>query len=563
MLIGGNEFKLLSKIEQENIINSIKHYYFDTILCRDEICELLNIKMTVYKKIIRDNCWKRSKQQDYECQKRIKKIRYGYENPWQDVENIKQSYIKHLSVDNPQKSKRVKEKTKQTKLERYKDENYNNREKYKQTCLERYGFDSPIKCPEVKEKIKQTNLKRYGVENVYQSEEIKEKIKQDNIQKYGCEHSSQRPEVKERIQHTIKNKYNVNSPSQLKYSQETISIIQSPETFRLFLSQFNKNKCTIDFVANRLDIGYSTAGWYVRKFNCEDLVNRKQSSYESVLFNFFKDLNVNVITRNRKIIYPQEIDLFIPEYDFGIEFNGNYYHSYCENDVLDDRRKGDILYHQNKSLKAKEKGIFIYHIFEYEWNDKRKQEIIKSQLRNLCHKNDNKIYARNCEIKEVKDNKLIRSFLDKNHLQGYRSSKIKLGLFYNDELVSLMTFGKPYLSKSNNYEWELYRFCNKLNTSVIGGFNKLLNYFIKVYNPKNILTYSNFAKGSGSIYKNAGFECLELTKPNYVWWKGTNLGDEILARYQTQMKDEVKIMEANDYSRIYDCGNNKWVLNLL
>lgn len=69
-----------------------------------------------------------------------------------------------------------------------------------------------------------------------------------------------------------------------------------------------------------------------------------------------------------------------------------------------------------------------------------------------------------------------------------------------------MTFGKPYLNKSNEYEWELYRFCNKLNTSVVGGFDKLFKYFIRNYNPKNILTYSDFAKGDGHTYEKWGLQ---------------------------------------------------------
>ena len=124
-----------------------------------------------------------------------------------------------------------------------------------------------------------------------------------------------------------------------------------------------------------------------------------------------------------------------------------------------------------------------------------------------------------------------------------------------------MTFGKPYLSKSNKYEWELYRFCNKLNTSVVGGFDKLFKYFIRNYNPKNILTYSDFAKGDGHTYEKMGFKKLELTTPNYVWWN--NDEQLLLSRYQTQMKDENIIMRDNNYVKIFDCGNNKYIWGTL
>ena len=61
---------------------------------------------------------------------------------------------------------------------------------------------------------------------------------------------------------------------------------------------------------------------------------------------------------------------------------------------------------------------------------------------NKLGKTPTKIYARKCEIREITDNKLVREFLDENHIQGFIGSKIRLGLFYENELVSLMMFGK-------------------------------------------------------------------------------------------------------------------------
>ena len=115
-------------------------------------------------------------------------------------------------------------------------------------------------------------------------------------------------------------------------------------------------------------------------------------------------------------------------------------------------------------------GIQLFHICEDDWI--YKQNIIKSMILNKLGKSSNKIYARKTEVKEVIDNKLVREFLDNNHIQGFVGSKIKLGLFYKDELVSLMTFSKRTFMKNEDYE--LVRFCNKLNTNVIGGASKLL-----------------------------------------------------------------------------------------
>ena len=100
----------------------------------------------------------------------------------------------------------------------------------------------------------------------------------------------------------------------------------------------------------------------------------------------------------------------------------------------------------------------------------------------------NIIYARKCIIEEIDDNKYIKKFLNENHLQGYVNSSIKIGLFINNELISLMTFGKSRDRKNN---MELLRFCNKINYSVVGGFSKLLKYFSNNYKFEKIITYAS------------------------------------------------------------------------
>ena len=500
------DYKKLSINEQQKILNDLKNLYLNTYLCRDEIIKQLNITVDLYRYLNKENGWKRSSKYEYEVQKRIKKLRYGYENPFQDKTKMKQSYQEKLGVDNPFQSKAVKE------------------------------------------KIKQTNFNKYGVEYAAQAEDVKNKVKQTKFMRYGNENYNNYEKFKNTITDKYKNRHwnNLHIPN----------FIFNKDDFNDYLDSF-KIKPTITDIMNDISTkklgscGYSTLFKWINIYGLNDKIAYYKCHYHSKdednIYNYLNNfIDCEISINNHKILNPQELDIYIEKYKLGIEFNGDYWHSNIYKDKL---------YHQQKSLRAQEKGIFIYHIFEYEWNDERKRPIIESQLLNLCHKNQNKIYARKCEIKEIKDNNIIRDFLNTNHLQGYRQSKIKLGLFYNNELVSIMTFGKPYLNKSNEYEWELYRFCNKLNTSVVGGFDKLFKYFIRNYNPKNILTYSDFAKGDGHTYEKMGFTKLELTTPNYVWRNK----DEVLSRYQTQMKNEVEIMESNGYDRIFDCGNYKWV----
>ena len=73
-------------------------------------------------------------------------------------------------------------------------------------------------------------------------------------------------------------------------------------------------------------------------------------------------------------------------------------------------------------------------------------------------------------------NEDVSNFLNENNIQGSISSKIKIGLYYNDKLVFVSTFGKPRMDKDKN-SYELYRSCSIINTSVIGGFWKMFEVF--------------------------------------------------------------------------------------
>ena len=102
---------------------------------------------------------------------------------------------------------------------------------------------------------------------------------------------------------------------------------------------------------------------------------------------------------------------------------------------------------------------------------------------------------------------------------------MKLGLFYENELVAVMTFGKPRFNK--NYEYELIRYATKSGYQVLGGAGKLLKYFERNYNPKNIITYADRSYSQGNMYKQIGFKYYSQTTPNYNWVKGSF----IISRY--------------------------------
>ena len=271
---------------------------------------------------------------------------------------------------------------------------------------------------------------------------------------------------------------------------------------------------------------------------------------ETELKDFISSLNIEIISNSKKIISPLELDIYIPEHNIAIEYNGLYWHSELYKPSN---------YHLNKTKLCETQGIQLIHIFDDEWQYKK--DIVKSRLKNILGLTPNKIYARKCIIKEVgtKDSKI---FLDNNHIQGNVNSSIRLGLYYKDELVSLMTFGKGRVAMGgNSNEFELTRFCNKLDTTVIGGADKLLQYFIKIYKPKEIISYADRRWSQGSLYEKLKFTKTHESNPNYWYIFGNKRKYRfgyrksiLIKQGYDNNKSEHEIMLERKIYRIYDCG---------
>lgn len=266
-----------------------------------------------------------------------------------------------------------------------------------------------------------------------------------------------------------------------------------------------------------------------------------------------------VLQNTRKVIKTidkqLELDIYIPDKKVAIEFNGLYWHS--EKAHLEDPNVGN--YHLLKTQLCEEQNIRLIHIFEDEWNNHK--DICKSIIASSLGVYSRKVHARKCTVRDCNLEE-SKDFLENNHLQGYSSSSIRLGLFYENELVSILTFAKPRFSKE--YDWEIVRFANKLNTSVPGSFSKLLKYF---KHEGSIVTYSDRRLFSGNVYRNNSFVELTPTTPNYFY---TNERERI-SRYSMQKHKllrkypqedtsltEYEIARKHGWYRIYDCGHWKF-----
>lgn len=279
----------------------------------------------------------------------------------------------------------------------------------------------------------------------------------------------------------------------------------------------------------------------------------RKSSGETEIYEFVREYFKDAVHSCRDVLdNGMEIDIFIPSKNVGIEFDGLFWHS--EHKKLKN-------YHINKTKECEKKGIRLIHIFEDEWIYKK--EIVKSRIKNILGVSSNRIYARKCSIRNV-SNEDAMNFLNNSHIQGGIISKYRLGLYYNNELVSLMTFGgkrKNLGSKNVEGIFELFRFCNKLDTVVIGAASKLLKHFIETYKPNEIISYCDIRWSDGNLYERIGFNLDHISQPNYFYVIGDERKnrfnyrkDKLISEGFDPNKTEHEIMLERGIYRIYDCG---------
>ena len=363
--------------------------------------------------------------------------------------------------------------------------------KINSTFNSRWGIN-PAKTEKIKNKIKTTFLKNRGVTNLWDDPNFREKVQESWDNKTLQDPDWRHKAVQKGLQHQI-DKYGC-IYRQIHLTEQQREWISSKESLKTFIESHKEEDRDVLKLLDEVGVSESYFRLKIREYDLESSFKYTGYQYEKNLREELKQLFNIDFKKNRKIIKPYEIDLYNPDYKIGIEFNGSYWHSEINKDKN---------YHQMKSKLAEEQGVFLYHIFEYEWQNPIIKTKILNQLRSILYKNEYTLGARKCEIREVGYSE-AKEFLDLNHLQGSDKSSIKIGLYYKKVLVAIMTFTRPRFNK--NYEYELSRFCCLNNYTIQGGASKLFKYFVNTYQPKNIISYSDIAKTQGKVYKKLGFE---------------------------------------------------------
>lgn len=279
------------------------------------------------------------------------------------------------------------------------------------------------------------------------------------------------------------------------------------------------------------------------------------SSGHKEIIKYLETKNINFIINDREALKPLELDIWIPDKKLAIEYHGVYWHSYNRPET-----KQEIQKHSDKAKLASQNNIKLLQFFETEWLYKK--EIVCSIINHNIHKSI-RIHGRECSVVQI-PNQIAIEFLNKNHLQGGRNASYHGALYYDGEIVSIMS-----ISRHTKYQYELIRYATKINHVVNGGFTKLLKYASIILNIKSMLTYADMRYSIANVYKSHNFKLISTTKPNYYYIKnGIIYNRQLFQKHKLRSKldiydpqlSEPMNMFNNGYRRLWDAGNYKLLI---
>ena len=496
----------------------------------------------------------------------------------------KSTNLKKYGCEWPQQNKNIVEKTQKTNLQKYGVSctlhSTEIEQRVKQTLVDRFG-EHPFSSEEMNRRREAGSLKKYGVRNPSQSEIVKAHNKEMLQHKYGVTNIRNIPGVEEKIQKTNLEKYGSKTyltssilmqrlmKDGTKY-EEYNKFKEDPPAY--ILENFSEIPNVYE-VAEHLGVTDTSIYTWLDKFNCRNMVSVSGSLIEREVIGFLKEYipDIKIKHNDKTVIKPYELDIYLPDYKIAFECNPTSTHNSTFVDPWGGSPKS-YKYHQMKSLMCRDNGIFLFHIFGYEWTHKK--DIVKSMILNVLGCTKTKIYARKTRVEEI-DSNTATKFLFENHRQGYAISSVRLGLYYQDDLVSVMLFNRTRgtIGKKSEHdvEYELSRFCSKINVCVVGSASKLFSYFIKNYDPKSMVSFSDIAHARGNLYPALGFNKVSESDPSYVWVNV--LDDTYYSRVRCQKsklkslfknedidlsRTEKQIMSEHGYAQVFDSGVVRW-----
>jgi len=402
------------------------------------------------------------------------------------------------------------------------------------------GCGPANKCECTRETIKQTTIKSKSMVSDLEQKKINQKRKKSMIEKYGVGFNLQRSDVITKLRKS-------------KLKPEIFSKLSDKNWLTM---EYLEKKRTADDIASQLNTYSDTVAIYLRKHNIELRYDYNRSMGEKQVEEYIIGLGFIPEISKRNLIDRFEIDIFIPERNLAIEFNGLYWHS-------ERSGKKDKNYHLNKFKECEKKGIQLITIWEDEWREKT--DIIKSRIKNLLGCNEKSIGARHYVPRIIRSAE-TRTLLDTHHIQGFVKGSSAIGLYDGEILKSTMI-----IDLKKNY-YEIVRFCSD-GSNIPGAFSKLLKFWIK-NNPstKEIISFSDNSYSSGKLYKSAGFELQREIGPMYYVtdyayrYRRENFMKRCLKKnypkIYSENKTEREMTLELGFDYIWDCGKKVWILKI-
>ena len=387
---------------------------------------------------------------------------------------------------------------------------------------------------------------------LYNQRIVQKKSKETIAKEIGCSHVPVSKWIK------------IHGIAEVKYNQSQSTHLNDKDWL---YNEYKTNHKTCQEIGDEIGVSKSTVAIYLDKHGIEPSPANSYDRHNYVskeehdVVDFIKSIyHGEIRTSVRSILNGREVDIYIPEHNLAIEYDGLYSHAYKPWEKSVASIKGSN-YHLSKTEECGSHGIQLLHIFADEWGDGWKN-LIKSKL----HCNHRRIMARKCEIRDVGTHEK-NTFLDSYHIQGKDKSRIKIGLYHDNELVSIMTFGTSRFNR--NYDWELIRYCVKDGCNVVGGFSKLLSHFRKYHPDKSIISYADRRYSDGGVYVKNGFILIKVNRPNYKYI--TKDRRHTVNRMSLQKKNLLKQLNRPElteeqlayelgYMKIFDCGTLTFVL---
>jgi hypothetical protein len=303
-------------------------------------------------------------------------------------------------------------------------------------------------------------------------------------------------------------------------------------------------KCVHCLLIATIRLGSIFAG---RKCPCQYKIPENLSLPEQELADFVASLLEpgQVTIHERNLLFPLELDVYIPSKKLAFEFNGLYWHS-----------QHNLSYHETKSIAARSRDVNLFHVFEDEWTHKRK--ILESMIKvKLHHPSIVKIGARKCEVIVHKRAADLRQWFDSTHIDGYVNSKVGFSLQLNGVIVAALTLRLPFHRSTYPNTIEIARFSSALDTVVPGAFSRLFKEAIKwaqIVGFKQIISYRDTRfGGSGACYQQE-MEMIKVTSPAWWWTDFKHRVNRFTFRAQPN-KPEVIVGKEAGYVKIGGCSS--------